>query len=166
MISEEILVENGMWIDDDAEREAFLDRVADWVELRVGELMDGAMTPGQTAAFMRLCDGDRDEVAAQIELAGDDWCHSELYLTLRENTGEPDGSDQLRLDFATAFFLEKNCPTYREMIGQAEREASDVLGFRRSRSLEDDHPYRRGGDDLLGDDATPIIIDPFGGDFV
>ena len=131
MIGEEILIENGMWIEDDETREAFLMRVADWVELRVGERLERAMSEEDLAAFERLVDEDEAEVDAQIALAGDGWRNSELCQTLIENTGEPLDSSQLRYDFAIAFFLDRACPEYTQIIEDVTREASDVLGFRK-----------------------------------
>ena len=87
----------------------------------IGEKMSQALNEEQLTEFENIIDNDKATVDRILGELGD-YHQDPVYQQLMVNTGAGDGSIELINAYVTAKWLDKNCPTYGNMINESLEE--------------------------------------------
>ena len=103
------------------QKDIFLQYAQDQFEIRIGEKMSQALNEEQLTEFENIIDNDKATVDRILGELGD-YHQDPVYQQLMVNTGAGDGSIELINAYVTAKWLDKNCPTYGNMINESLEE--------------------------------------------
>ncbi len=109
-------------------KSSFLQKFQDELEIKIGEKMSASLSDDQLTEFEKLIDDDRDFIKKWLDLSGD-YKNDEVYKKILKTHGAE--TPEMLNDFATAKWLEKNCPKYGDYMAEVFKEMTDDIMKRR-----------------------------------
>ena len=100
------------------QKRPFLQHVYEQLEYQVGMRLSEGLTDEQLEEFEGIIDRNPEAVAAWIQAKVPNIEADELFLKMRQSTGAPADSPDLRAEFAATKWLEVNRPDYRQVVAQ------------------------------------------------
>ena len=98
------------------QKEEFLKYAQEQLEIRIGEKMSEGVPADKLDEFERIIDNDQATIDKWIAGAGD-YQNDATYQKLVESLG--DTSENILGDYATALWLNQNCPHYQDIIKES-----------------------------------------------
>ena len=98
------------------QKESFLQYVQEQLEIRVGEKMSEGIPAEKLDEFEKIIDGDQAVIDKWLSGAGD-YKNDATYKKLEESLGGTES--ELMSDYATALWLNQNCPQYQDIIKES-----------------------------------------------
>lgn len=98
------------------QKEEFLKYAQEQLEIRIGERMSEGVPADKLDEFERIIDNDQATIDKWIAGAGD-YQNDATYQKLVESLG--DTSENILGDYATALWLNQNCPHYQDIIKES-----------------------------------------------
>ena len=106
----------------------FLAEFQDELDIKRGEKMSASLSDDQLTELEKLIDDDRDFIKKWLDMSGD-YKNDEVYKKILKTHGAE--TPEMLKDFATAKWLEKNCPKYGDYIAEVFKEMTDDIMKRR-----------------------------------
>ena len=114
----------------------FLEYAQDQLETRIGEKMSQDLSVDQLAEFVKIIDNDQDAIQSVLTSIGDGYKDDETYKKILQNSDKVADSPEMMVEFATAKWLEKNCPQYQQIIKDVIESLSEEIANQKDAILD------------------------------
>lgn len=104
------------------QKQAFLEQAKEEFELRVGNKMGETLTEAQIAEFEGVMANDQQVIRKVVSELGMDFREDPIYQKLLENYGVKEGTWEIIGEYLSIKWVQKNCPSYREIVSAAAEE--------------------------------------------
>ena len=118
---ENFLAEVGMSNLEGEEREKFLTRAEETLEMRVGEKISEGLTADQLVEFEGIMDNNQEVIRRIVFRMKTDFREDPIYKKLLERHGVTEGTWDILDEYLSVKWIQENRPDYREIVA-AETE--------------------------------------------
>lgn len=111
----------------EAEKEDFLARAQDLLEVRVGERISADLSEQQLIEFEGIMDNDQEVVRRLVFKMKSDFREDPIYIQLLERHGVTEGNWDILDEYLSIKWIQENRPDYREIVmEEAERLKGEI----------------------------------------
>lgn len=111
----------------EAEKEDFLVRAQDLLEMRVGERISADLSEQQLVEFEGIMENDQEVVRRLVFKMKSDFREDPIYVKLLERHGVTEGNWDILDEYLSIKWIQENRPDYREIVtGEAEKLKAEI----------------------------------------
>ena len=111
----------------EAEKEDFLARAQDLLEVRVGERISADLSEQQLVEFEGIMDNDQEVVRRLVFKMKQDFREDPIYIKLLERHGVQEGNWDILDEYLSIKWIQDNRPDYRDIVAEeAEKLKAEI----------------------------------------
>ena len=129
-IDDKFLEEVGMGNLEGEQREEFIRRTREELELKVGEEVSKGLSMEQIKEFEALSEGDQRVIKKLVLGMDSDFREDKVYQAILKRSGKGKGDWNILGEYLSVRWIQKNCPEYRKIVDRVVNELKEKIQSR------------------------------------